>query len=403
MSEVYREAASVADNRRVEAGRDHATLAIVLGITLLTLSLGFLQKSPCLGPWDGRQYTLLCYSDIVPLFHTERLDEGAVPYLEADNEYPVLTGLAMALAGIPADASSTFFVWNALMLAALGLVTAAVLARVVGQRALIFAAAPTLLVYAFVNWDLLAVAAATLGTWAFLRRRDGLTGLALGVGAAAKLYPALLVIPFAVARFRERRLDRAALLAGMSAATWTAINLPFAILAPERWSLFFRFSAERPADWDSIWHLTQRHLDWPGSTEAVNLVSGLVFVAVAAGLWLAATRLRPGFPAWTFGFPLLVAFLLTGKVYSPQFSLWLLPWFALTLPHLPVFLAFSAAELAVFVTRFRWFGEMAGLDGGVPFWAFEMALVSRAAVLVWALTLWLRRPAPETEPQEAAS
>jgi len=403
MSEVYREAASVADTRRVEAGRDHATLAIVLGITLLTLSLGFLQKSPCLGPWDGRQYTLLCYSDIVPLFHTERLDEGAVPYLEADNEYPVLTGLAMALAGIPADASSTFFVWNALMLAALGLVTAAVLARVVGQRALIFAAAPTLLVYAFVNWDLLAVAAATLGTWAFLRRRDGLTGLALGVGAAAKLYPALLVIPFAVARFRERRLDRAALLAGTSAATWTAINLPFAILAPERWSLFFRFSAERPADWDSIWHLTQRHLDWPGSTEAVNLVSGLVFVAVAAGLWLAATRLRPGFPAWTFGFPLLVAFLLTGKVYSPQFSLWLLPWFALTLPHLPVFLAFSAAELAVFVTRFRWFGEMAGLDGGVPFWAFEMALVSRAAVLVWAVTLWLRRPAPETEPQEAAS
>jgi len=407
MAEVYREVAPVADTRRVEAGRDRATLAIVLGVTLLTLTLGFLQKSPCLGPWDGRQYTLLCYSDVVPLFHTERLDEGAVPYLGADNEYPVLTGLAMALAGIPADSSSSFFVWNALMLAALGLVTAGVLARVVGRRALYFAAAPTLLVYAFVNWDLLAVAAATLGTWAFLRRRDGLAGLALGVGAAAKLYPALLVLPFAISRLREGRLDRAGLLAGAGAAAWGAINLPFAILAPERWSLFFRFSAERPADWDSIWHLTQRHLGWPGSIEAVNVVAGLAFVALAAGLWVAATRIRPGFPAWTFGFPLLVAFLLTGKVYSPQFSLWLLPWFALALPHLPLFLAFSAAELAVFVTRFRWFAEVAGQDGGVPFWAFELALVARTAVLVWALMLWVRRPAPEPEPerplQEAAS
>lgn len=386
----------------MDAGRDRATLAIVLGATLLTLTLGFVQKSPCLGPWDGRQYTLLCYSDIVPLFHTERLDEGAVPYLEADNEYPVLTGLAMSLAGIPADGSGSFFVWNALMLSALGLVTAGALARVAGRRALYFAAAPTLLVYAFVNWDLLAVAAATLGTWAFLRRRDGLAGLALGVGAAAKLYPALLVLPFAIARLRERRGDRAALLAGAAAGTWAAVNLPFAILAPERWSLFFRFSAERPADWDSIWHLTQRHVGWPGSTEAVNLVAGIAFVALAVGLWLAATRLRPGFPAWTFAFPLLVAFLLTGKVYSPQFSLWLLPWFALALPHLPVFLAFSAAEIAVFVTRFRWFAEMGGLDGGVPFWAFEAALVVRAAVLVWALVLWVRRPEPEPA-QEVAS
>lgn len=382
----------------MEAGRAR-TLAIVLGVAILTLVLGFLQKSPCLGPWDGRQYTLLCYSDIVPLFHTERLDEGAVPYLEADNEYPVLTGLAMALAGIPADSSRSFFVWNALMLGALGLVTAGALARLVGRRALFFAAAPTLLIYAFVNWDLVAVAAATLGTWAFLRRRDGLAGLALGVGAAAKLYPGLLVIPFAVQRLRERGADRAGLIAGTAAGAWLAVNLPFALLAPERWSLFFRFSAERPADWDSIWHVTQRHLDWPGSTGAVNLVAGVAFVGLAAGLWLAASRLRPGFPAWTFGFPLIAAFLLTGKVYSPQFSLWLLPWFALALPRLPVFLAFSAAEVAVFVTRFRWFAEMAGQDGGVPFWTFEVAILARAAVLVWALALWVRRPTTDPDPE----
>ena len=389
--------------------RSRRSLAIVLGATVVTLGLGFALKAPCLGPWDGRQYTRLCYSDIVPLFFTEGLDRELVPYLEAPNEYPVLTGLTQAFAGIPADSPSSFFVWNAVLLTAFALVTAAVLHRLAGLRALYFAAAPTLLIYGFVNWDLLAVTLATLGTWAFLRSRDGPAGVALGLGAAAKLYPGFLLAPFALDRLRARRWSGAALLAGAGALTWAAVNLPFALAAPGRWSLFFTFNAERPVDWDSLWHVTQRHLGWPASIPVANALSAIAFVALAALLWWAAERARPGFPAWTFGFPLLVAFLLTAKVYSPQFSLWLLPWFALTLPSLPLFAAFSAAEVAVFVTRFLFFAEMDGLPGGVPFWAFEAALLVRAAVLVAALALWVRgarRPeearAPVPAPEEAA-
>jgi uncharacterized membrane protein len=370
-----------------------ADLRLVLIVTLLALGLGLALKAPCLRPWTGQQYTELCYSDIVPLFHTERLDEGRIPYLEARNEYPVLTGFGMALAGIPATTYASFFLWNAAMLAALGLVTSWALTRLVGVRALFFAAAPTLVVYSFVNWDLIAVALAALGTWAYLRDRDGPAAVLLGLGAAAKIFPALLVVPFALGRLRERRPARAAVLAGGSAAAWAAVNVPVALAAPERWSEFFRFSSERPSDWDSIWRLVQRTWDWPATTRGVNLAAALAFVALAVLLWWLASVRRPGFPAWTFGFPLLVAFLLTSKVYSPQFSLWLLPWFALALPSPGLFVAFSVAEMLVFATRFSFFGWMADLPGLPGAW-FEVALLVRAAVLVACLVAWVRRPAP---------
>ena len=44
--------------------------------------------------------------------------------------------------------------------------------------------------------------------------------------------------------------------------------------------------------------------------------------------------------------------MLSNKVYSPQFSLWLLPWFALALPNLRLFIAFEAADVIVFLTEF---------------------------------------------------
>ncbi|MGE5459194.1 MAG: hypothetical protein ACM3WR_01075, partial [Solirubrobacterales bacterium] len=79
-------------------------------------------------------------------------------------------------------------------------------------------------------------------------------------------------------------------------------------------------------------------------------------------------------------------------------GLWLLPWFALALPAPSAFVAFSVADSAVFVTRFSWFGQYAGL-GGLPIGAFQIAVLVRAAVLVWCLVEWVRRPQPGLEPQ----
>jgi uncharacterized membrane protein len=385
-----------------------AGLGVVLAATAATMVAGWVLKSPCLGPWtDGRQYNRLCYSDVVALYHSDDrdrgLDQGRVPYLDGENEYPVLTGMAMWVAALPATSFASFFNWTALILTGAALATAAVLFRVAGDRALFFALAPSLLIYGLVNWDLLAVALATAGTAAFLRHRDGASGAFLGAGAAAKLYPGLLAVPLAVDRVRAGRRADAVRIVGVAAGVWAVLNLPFALLGFDRWAEFFRFNAGRGADWDSVWFFLARHLDFTWDVDALNVLAAGAFAAAAGAVWVLAERRRPRFPAWTFGFPLLVAFLLTGKVYSPQYGLWLLPWFALALPNLRLFVAFEVADIAVFVTRFQFFADYADVGPGLPFWAFEIAALARAAVLIVCVAVWIRTPVePDATPVPAA-
>ncbi|MGH3585760.1 MAG: hypothetical protein ACRDQ0_05510, partial [Pseudonocardia sp.] len=92
-------------------------LRVILLLAVAVLAAGWLGKAPCLQQYttdsgnlaldwrDSRQYVAMCYSDTVPLWGIEGLDDGAVPYRDpwvesagtADEqvrymEYPVLTG-----------------------------------------------------------------------------------------------------------------------------------------------------------------------------------------------------------------------------------------------------------------------------------------------------------------------
>jgi hypothetical protein len=128
-----------------------------------------------------------------------------------------------------------------------------------------------------------------------------------------------------------------------------------------------------------------------------------MFVAWVAFVWVIKSRRDPGFPRWTLGFPILVLFLLTNKVYSPQFSLWLLPWFALAFPNLGWFVAFEIADVVVFVTRFSWFGTYVGIDdgfAGLPLGLFEIAVGVRAAILVLCVIGWIRERKESPSPVE---
>jgi uncharacterized membrane protein len=402
-----------------------SALAFVLAATAITLTLGALVRAPCAaGDWsDGRQYRRLCYTDIVPLFATEHLQGGRLPYLNPCppgggqcDEYPVLTMAFMRGAAWLSGGFGAFFWINAFLLAICALLTSALLVRMVGTRALYFAAAPTLLIYAFVNWDLWPVLLTTAATYALLRGQDAASGTFLGLGAAAKAYPGLLVVPFAADRLHRRDgrpgRERALLVVAWAAIAWVALNLPFAFAARSSWWTFFRFNAQRPVDWDSLWFVACTRLHDAGSCSwsprTVNLWSLVAFVAVAAMVWLIRARRDPGFPRWTLAFPILVAFLLTNKVYSPQYGVWLLPFFALALPSPWLFGLFEAADVAVFVTRFSWFGRLAAESGdsafagydGVSLGWFQVALVVRAAILVACLVVWtLRRDETEVVPE----
>jgi uncharacterized membrane protein len=381
-------------------------LGLIMACLATTLAVGIALKAPCAGgDWgDGRQYRSYCYSDIVPLYSTEQLTGARLPYLDACSssdgecdEYPVLSMYAMRTAAWSSNGIAGFFYANVVLLSIAAFVVLVCLYLLVGTRALYFAIAPTLLIYGFMNWDLLAVALATAATLAYLDRRDVRAGALLGLGAAAKIYPALLVLPFVLGRFRDREPDRGIHVAWAAAGAWVAVNLPFALTAPKSWWEFFRFNAARPADWDSLWFVACNRLTgnlYCGHTGLINAASAALFVAASILLYRLRRSVAPDFPRWTFGFAVLVAFLLTNKVYSPQYGLWLLPWFALALPNLRLFVAFEMADVAVFLTRFSWFGRYTGV-GGLPIGAFEVAVLVRAAVLAWCLVAWVRRPESE--------
>ena len=199
------------------------------------------------------------------------------------------------------------------------------------------------------------MAFATAGTLAFLRGRDTRSGALLGLGAFVKLYPGLLAIPFALERLRAGAKDRAARLVAVTGGVWLVANLPFAILGFAGWVWFFRYNSRRPPDFDSLWEvLCHVHLCPP--TPVVNIASVGLAAAGTWWSWRAAKRRSEGLPIWISAFPLLVMVLLTGKVWSSQYSLWLLPWFAVTSVPWFLFLEYQLAEVAEYLVRYHYFG-----------------------------------------------
>jgi uncharacterized membrane protein len=398
--------------RRAPAGSRPIGLGLVLLCLFGTLALGAALKAPCgSAAWtDGRQYRWLCYSDILPLLGTEQLTSGRLPFIDRCDpalsanancdEYPVLTMYFMRVsAWISGPSYSSFFAVNAVLLAACAVAIALCLYLIAGARTLLFALAPTLLIYGFMNWDLFAVALATGAFLAFVNRRDRLAGVLAGLGVAAKLYPALLLVAFILERRRTKEPDRVITLAWSSVLTWLVVNVPFAIASPSSWWTFFRFNSARPADFDSLWYVgcNQAHVSLVcGHVGRINLLSAALFVTLCVLIAWAKGRRHPDYPRWELAFPIVVLFLLTNKVYSPQYGLWLLPLFAIALPDVRAFVAFELADIAVFLTRFWWFGKLSGF-WGTPFWMFETAIVLRTAVLVWCLVSWIMR-APEALP-----
>jgi uncharacterized membrane protein len=395
--------------RRYDAAVKHVarpvSLFVVLAAVTVTMALGMAQKTPCAGGnyEAGRQYKLLCYSDIVPLLGTEQLQHGRLPFFDECattqsncDEYPVLTMYLMRVAAwISGDAYMRFYYTNSVLLLGFALVTAACLWLLAGNRALWFALAPSLLVYGTINWDLAAVALATAALVAWAKRRDGWAGVLIGLGAATKFYPAIVLIPLFLQGLQDREPDRSVRVLWWSAGTWVVVNAPFALAAPGSWWEFFRFNGARTPDFDSIYYIACRHVDaLCVSISNANLIGLTAFVLGSFITIMWKVRRDPDFPRWSVGVPLLIWFLISNKVYSPQYSLWLLPWFALTMPRLRRFIAFEVADVAVFVTRFWFFGTYIGTLQWVSQTWFEIAIGVRFAVLLWCLVGWVRDEIP---------
>ena len=366
--------------------------------------VGGLLDVPCMSNgWLAPDvYEHLCYSDIPPLYLQRGFADGVIPYLQAPPggqylEYPVLTGLFMQVSAWitsvvialvpPVSPYLTFFIVNAILLFPFFVLTVVAAARYVRGRpwdAAMIALAPSIILAGLINWDLIPIGLSTAALLLWSRQRPGWAGVLLGLAIAAKFYPVILLGPWFLICLRAGRLrDFGRLFAG-AAGVWLVVNVPVMIGNFEGWSYFYRFSQFRGVDWGSVWYaITLAGL--PGiNSELLNAIATGTFVVLCIGIAILIFKAprRPRLVSVLF--LVIAAFVMTNKVYSPQFAMWLVPLAVLARPRWRDFLIWQSAEVAYFIAIW-WHLAAYGLDdakGMTPEWYAFFTFV-RVIVTAW--------------------
>ena len=382
-----------------------ATRPVILWLLVLTALgavIAVLTKQWCrVNAWPAaEQHLHMCYSDFTQLFGTRGMADKLFPYFtglppEQALEYPVLLAIvagvtAMMIPGIgfsperqlayfDLNSALSFICWAAVVVAI------AYAARHRSRDAIMVALAPGIILTSQLNWDLWAVMLATLGLLAFSRKHIVLAGVLLGLGAAAKLYPFFIFGAILVLCLRSGRMRHFWVSLSSGVVAWLAVNVPFMITAFDEWSRFYTFSGDRPAGNSSLW-LAFAGTSMSGSTMSLlsNGLFGLACLGIAY-IGLTAKR-RPRMAQ--LAFLIVAAFLLLGKVYSPQFVMWLIPLYVLARPKWREFLIWQLVEVFHWAVVWLWSAKAVS-DGGYfgGSWTIEilygLGIVAHMAMLLY--------------------
>jgi uncharacterized membrane protein len=295
----------------------------------------------------------VCGSDIGRMYGDRGIDHAHAPYIDRELEYPALIGVVMYAATVPFDHGyRNPFLVNMALLTTLAAVTTWVLWRRDGRRAWRWALAPPLLVQGLQNWDLLSVATATIALFVWEGGAAVFAGLLLGVGTAAKLYPALFVPILAAASWgRGQRRQAGGLVAGAIVGLG-AVAVPVYAAAPGALGFLLRFHGDRGPDRGSIWYFVFRGptlRPWLAQDLLVHVVTilsvailGAAMVALVVGV--ARARISP-VAACALA---TIACLVSSKIYSPQYDLWIVPFFVMLAVRRRLVVHFYAASFLVF-------------------------------------------------------
>ncbi len=430
-----------------------AVASMIVAAVLLTA--GFLFKARCLGPTfdvngvsgpdlGPRSMVEVCYSDLQTLWANRHLYSHLPPYSGSYThdggltggtlEYPVLSGLLLWLFARPASTDAQFFQYTAAGLALAGLLTAYLLARLTGWRSLWWSLAPGLVLYTALNVDHLPVAA-TVAAFAIVlsadaldpgsrqrRRRLLLAAGMLSVGAGLKLYPLLFVVPVAlwigigdrrnesVVKRRSPDWPGAAMFAGVAAAGFALMNVPFAVANFDGWWAAFQFQWQRPIDatTNSIWYWSLRPFSDSHNIPAQRMMATVSTAATALSLLavcLAGLRRRTpnGYPWLQVCAAMLCAYLLFNKVHSPQYVLWLIPFFVLLRVPWRWIAAYYVADACMGIGFFR---RVASGTNSIEASIWPQVVVvgvwGRAVLLVILIVIFLRADSTVRNPPDRA-
>jgi uncharacterized membrane protein len=216
---------------------------------------------------------------------------------------------------------------------------------------------------------------------------------------ATKFYPVVILWPLFLLCLRAGKLRKFWVTAGSGAVAWLVVNLPFMIVAPSGWATFYVFSSKRGADWGCIWFFFQ-YLKWPvlgtSSVPSLNILSTGVFAVacILIGLLALASPQRPRLAQLVF--LTTAAFLLSNKVWSPQYVVWLVPLVVLARPKLVGYLVWQIAEIGYFYAIWAYLITEVNLfdndhfAGGISSAVYFTAVLARfgAVLLLCGLVVW---------------
>jgi hypothetical protein len=326
--------------------------------------------------------------------YAQRTFEGQVPYRDFRLEYPP-GALPVLLAPGPADHG--YYDRFRILMLALGAAAIALLvvvlflagadaaelaAGVLVPATLPFTLNPSLVVQ---RYDLWPAALVLLALLALLRGRRALGLAALGVGAAAKLYP-LALVPLAILTRRGRAHVRREVAIATAAAL--ALVVPFAIVAPRGIGHVGRLLVERPLHVESlggsillvahrlgayeptVYLSVGNSWDLAGpAAKAVALVGSLVGAAALVAVWFLFARGPRGSRELLLAVAAaVVGFVAFGKILSPQYMVWIAAAVPLALGRIrPYALTATLAALLLTLYVYDW-GYFDLLRGGRVSW-----------------------------------
>lgn len=357
--------------------------------------LSFLKFSHCeKRDWQSPDnYIHACYTDIAPLYTERGLDRDIWAFASGDQsvEYPVLMGVVMYLTALPLNDVHDYYFLNIFLLALL-FIFSVFIAQRINVYGFYYALAPAVIGSLFINWDLWAIPTMLLSIYWFDRKKYDYSAIALGISVATKFFPVLLLIPIAVIFLRNGRVPIRyfAIFTG----TWLAINLPVAITTPTGWWHFYKFNMERGPDWGSIWNALQIFGFTSGNTNFLSLLGTLAILSWVL-VYLFGLKSTPLLAE--ISFIVFASALILGKVYSPQYVLWLAALAVIaikTKETLVMFWIWQVAELAYHVAIWQYLATLSEAHFGLSqsfYGAISLIRLAASVAMIYSLARQLSK------------
>jgi len=355
----------------------------LIALVLLSSLISFLKFNHCRNNdfTSPDNYIHACYTDIPALFSERALNTKTFPYLSATNsmEYPPVTGLIAWVISfiIPNSSNVLYFDLNILFLIIMYFISALILKALAPRYLYLFLASPAVIASLFINWDLIAVASALFTVYFFERKKYEESAISLGVSIATKFFPIVMLLPIAIIFYRRKQIKQLSRYLFTTAILWLAINLPIAAFYFDGWWRFFKLNIERGADFGSIWYgLSLLNLDISNLDLIYPLLSITLFIALA--IYLLKLDKIPNLAHITFF--AVVIFTTFGKVYSPQYVLWLTPFAVIAITNSRQQISFwfwQITEIIYHLAIWQYLALYSGAKYGLPDSGYVIATLLR--------------------------